>query len=103
MELMMVVEEGRKSSLNAMKLMMDRAKLPKTIKRTICKKNKGAKSFTKKGKLMGNYLTDSSQQGIKRFFKSNSRELQNGMEIGHGDLYSLGSPGTQCLWKCKKL
>ena len=99
----MVEEEGVKSSLNAMKLMMDRARIPKTIKRTICKKKKGAKSFTKKGKLMGTYLTDSSQQGIKRFLKSNSRELPNGMEIGHGDFYSLGNYKNHTLRKCKNV
>ena len=98
----MVVEEGKKSTLNAMRMMMEKSRLPKTISRTIKKKKQGAKSWTKKGKFMGTLLTDSSQQGIRRFLTS-PRNLSNGMDIGHGEFKSLGNYKNHNPTVCKKV
>ena len=60
------------------------------ISKTIAKNIKGAKSRTKKGKLLGDLKTDSSQMGIERFL-SKARGLIGIKEIGHGELKSLGN------------
>ena len=100
----MVVEEGkgRKSPKNAMRMMMDRASTPKLISKTIQKKKQGAKSRNRKGKLLGALLTDSSQQGIRRFLLQ-SKKLIDGMEIGHGVVDSLGNTMNCNLTRSKDI
>ena len=56
---------GKGMTRNAMEMMMTRKVPEKTIEKPIKKRSRGAKSKIQKGKLMG---TDSSQQGIGKFF-----------------------------------
>ena len=80
---------GGGSVRDASKLMMT-GKFPKTIaKRPFMKNYKGAKSTTKKGKIM---KTDSSQQGIGRFLCKRKKLIGDYcLDIGSGRQNSLGS------------
>ena len=87
------MEEGERLSMNTMKLMMERARNPKMISKTIKKKRKGAKSGMKKGKLVGALLASSSQQGIRKFLLGPKRVF-NEMEIDQGEVDSLRITGN---------
>ena len=84
--------EGRKVIRNAMELMMTRKKPTRKISRTIDKKMKGAKSTSRKGKIMWKIETDSSQPGMERFLYRGKGLIGTiGMDNGFGRKNSLGS------------
>ena len=96
------VEEGERLSMNTIKLMMERARNPKMISKTIKKKRKGAKSGMKKGKLVGALLASSSQQGIRKFLLG-PKTVFNEMEIDQGEVDSLGNAKNYNQTSCKNI
>ena len=85
--------EGRKTTRNAMELLMAR-KIPELrIKKPIKKKEKGGKSKFGKGIHKGR--TVSSQLGIARFLSIKGwLDGDNGLDPGIGERNSLGSPAS---------
>ena len=84
------VEVGRRLPRKTMRKMMEKKSPTRLISKTIVKKIKGAKSRSKKGKLLGDLKTDSSQMGIKKFL-SKARGIIGIKEISHGELKSHGN------------
>ena len=85
--------EGRKTTKNAMEMLMAR-KIPELkIKKPIKKKEKGAKSKFGKGIYKGR--TVSSQLGIARFLAIKGwLDGDNGLDPGIGERNSRGSPAS---------
>ena len=95
--------EGKNLTVATKRLMMKKKHSTKLVSKTIVKKKKGARSTTKKGKLLGTHKTDSSQPGIGQFLCKGKKLIGAlGMDIGIGRMNSLGNSKLHIKLSSKK-